>query len=362
MKIVDRYLTVHFLNPFVYCLLLFLFLYIVIDLFGNLDEILKANTAIRTLLQYYLSFVPIIFVQTTPLAALIATSYSLGNLNKNNEITALRASGLSVLRIVSPYLLSGLLVSAMIMLINDSVVPQATLVSQKIKEERIELKTSQETQGILKDVTLYGHGNRMYYIQSFDTKKALFKNITMLVHDDRHVIREKVVAKSGRYLEGEWTFYDSISYSLGTKGQILGEPLFQAQKTIPIPETPEEFGQARKNLDSMSFRELLSYIRILESGGYRPNRELIALHSKIAIPFITFVAVLLGIPAVLSTSNRGSGTWVGIVISISMGLLVYGLLAVCLALGRAHLLPPAVASWFTNALFIGIGGTMLAKT
>ena len=362
MKIIDRYLTIQFLNPFVYCLFLFLFLYIVLDLFGHLDEILKARTSFGTLFQYYLSFVPIIFVQTTPLAALLATAYSIGNLKKNSEITALRASGLSVLRIVAPFLVSGFAVSLRILVINDQVVPQATLVSREIKESRIELKSPLESQGILKNVTLYGGGNRMFYIKTFDTHKALLRGIIILVHDARNVVREKILAKSGRWLNDEWVFYDTVTYRLGTKGQVLGDPYRQDQTILAIPESPEDFTKSHRDPDLMSFRELYNYIGKLRSGGYRPTRELIALHSKIALPFITFVAVLIGIPAVLRTSNRGGGTWIGICISISMGLMVYVIMAISLALGRAHVLPPVFSAWLTNVLFSVLGGFFLTRS
>jgi lipopolysaccharide export system permease protein len=362
MKIIDRYLIINFINPFVYCLFLFLFLYVVLDLFGHVDEILKAKTSLGTLFQYYLSFVPIIFVQTTPIAALLATSYSIGNLKKNSELTAMRASGISVWRIVAPFVVCGFAASILTLVINDRFVPQATMVSKKIKEERIELKTPQEKKGVMNDVTLYGDNNRMFYVRTFDTQKNILKDMIILRHDSRNVIRERVSVQEARWIDSEWHFFNATFYQLGTRGQVLGDPVYHPQMIYKMNEEPKNFSTLHKNPDLMSFSELLDYIHRLRVSGYHPTREVIALHQKVALPFITFVAVILGIPAVLRTSNRGGGVWMGIVISIAVGLFVYVVMAICLSLGRAQFLPSWLAAWLTNIMALGAGGYFLAKS
>ncbi|MDD5237146.1 MAG: LptF/LptG family permease, partial [Candidatus Omnitrophica bacterium] len=77
MRILDRYILKSMWNTFIGCVLLFLFLYVIIDLFSNLDDLLKQRVAIELLAKYYLAFLPIIFVQTSPIACLLATVYSL---------------------------------------------------------------------------------------------------------------------------------------------------------------------------------------------------------------------------------------------------------------------------------------------
>ena len=85
MKILDRYITKKFIFPLVYYLFLFIFLYVIMDIFGHLDEILRNKVPLNILLQYYISFTPLIFVQTVPIATLLATVYMLSALNKSNE-------------------------------------------------------------------------------------------------------------------------------------------------------------------------------------------------------------------------------------------------------------------------------------
>lgn len=103
MKIIDRYISREFLFPFVNCMVLFVSLYVIIDLVSRLEDILKNHVDISVLLQYYLAFLPIIFVRTAPIAVLLSTLYVLGNFSKYNEITALKASGQNVWRIALPF-------------------------------------------------------------------------------------------------------------------------------------------------------------------------------------------------------------------------------------------------------------------
>lgn len=112
MRILDRYILRSVLAVFFGCLLVFLFLYIIIDVFSHLDDILKQRVELLLLLKYYGSFLPIIFVQVTPICCLLSTLYAFGKLNRDNEIIAMRSSGLSVLQITKTIIIFGLVVSA----------------------------------------------------------------------------------------------------------------------------------------------------------------------------------------------------------------------------------------------------------
>ena len=125
MLILDRYILKSVLNIFVVCLLTFLFLYVIIDLFANLADILQQKIPLQILVQYYVSYLPIIFVQVAPIACLLSTLYTFGKMNRDNEIIAMRAAGLSILQITKTVILLGFLISIFIFWTSDKIVPQA---------------------------------------------------------------------------------------------------------------------------------------------------------------------------------------------------------------------------------------------
>lgn len=133
MRILDRYILKSAILIFLTCLLTFLFLYIIIDVFSHLEEILREKIALGILKQYYLSYLPIIFVQVAPIACLLATIYTFGKLNRDNEIIAMRSSGLSIWQITKTIIIFGAIVSVFVFWANERLVPASLSLNEKIK-------------------------------------------------------------------------------------------------------------------------------------------------------------------------------------------------------------------------------------
>ena len=112
MKILKRYVLGEFLKPYFGCLILFISLSWIIDLFEHIDEIVKARVPLFVLCDYYFSLTPYIFVQISPIIIILATIYTLGSLNKNNEIMAIKAIGVNLWSIIGIFIGFGLLVPA----------------------------------------------------------------------------------------------------------------------------------------------------------------------------------------------------------------------------------------------------------
>ncbi|MBU0744744.1 MAG: LptF/LptG family permease, partial [Gammaproteobacteria bacterium] len=133
MKIINRYVFGEFLKPFAWCTILFLFLYYIIDLFENLDEIIKAKMPLYILADYYFSLSPFIFVKICPIIILLATIYTLSNLNRNNEIMAIKAIGINLWSIIWIFLTFGVILSSICFSINELVVPDSYTHALNIK-------------------------------------------------------------------------------------------------------------------------------------------------------------------------------------------------------------------------------------
>ena len=134
MKIIKKYVIGEFLKPFLWCLTLFVTLYWIIDLFDNLDEIVKAQVPIYVLCDYYFSLTPFIFVKIIPIIILLATVYTFNTFNKNNEIIAIKAIGVNLWSIIWLFLLFGLVVSAASFLTNELVLPDSYIHALNLKE------------------------------------------------------------------------------------------------------------------------------------------------------------------------------------------------------------------------------------
>ena len=154
MKIIDRYILREFLFPLMYCLFAFFILYIVADLFQNLDDFIEMRMSLVNVLLYYFFFLPNVLVLTVPFAVMLGLLYELGNLGRHNELTAMRASGVKLVRIVMPLVVSAFLLSLCILAVSEFILPISNYQSEKIRsmteEKSIHLKEI-----IIKDVAFY---------------------------------------------------------------------------------------------------------------------------------------------------------------------------------------------------------------
>ena len=361
MKIIDRYISKNFIMSFLWCLFVFVIMAVIIDIFSFIDDIVKYKIPFQSIFAFYFYYIPTIFIQITPMAALLSTIYILSDLNKNNEITAMKSSGIGLWRILAPLLVIGFMISAVTFIINDRVIPLTSKVSQMIRRDELEKHKSDTSKTrIIDNVAVYGMGNRILFARSYDTGNKKLTDIIIHEHDVSENLVSKTTAQSGIWTGNSWKFTRVIIYKVDNSGKILGSPEFYPEKIIPLKERPRDFASREWKSDFMSHRELSKYIENFRNSGMKiMNSLLVDLHYKAAFPFISLIIIMVAAPFALLTM-RG-GVMIGIGMSIVIGLLYYAVIAISLALGRAGIFPPIIAAWFGNAVFAAFGIYLLNK-
>jgi lipopolysaccharide export system permease protein len=361
MRILDRYLVNRFALSLLYCLCLFSVLFIVIDIFNNLDEFLKSGVHLKIILTYYLYSVPVILVQIVPMAVLVSTLYVLGSLSRHNEITAMRASGVSSFHILAPYLFIGAVISFTIFLVSERVVPLTSVTSTSIMEGLIEKGKKTMEERSIQNATLFTKGNRMVYAREYELATDTLYDIVLFEDDPHRLMHTKVAAKKGVYKDGRWRFYETIEYHMDRRGELEGEPRFSDSMTIALEAKPEDFLRESLQIEYMNTQQLDEYIRHLRSVSRKLVQKMrVDFHYKIAFPFVSFIVMLIGAPLAMR-SERG-GTLKGIGTSLGVVMLYYGINSIALALGKGGALPPVFSAWFSNLFFASVGLYLIRKS
>jgi lipopolysaccharide export system permease protein len=364
MRILDRYVLKSIISIFFSCIFVFLFLYVVIDLLSNLDEILKHQATLALLIRYYLSYLPIMFVQVSPFACLLSTVYTFGKLNQNNEIIAMRSSGLSIFEITRNALIFGFLISLAVFWVNDRFVPVSLTENQKIKiqiEEGTKKGRPNKNEAI-NNLTLYGLRNRLFFISRFLPATKTLEGITILEQDENQNLTKKIIATRGIYQDGLWKFYQSITYKFDINGQVINEPDYLEEEIMTIPETPETLASLRQKPEQMNIRQMEDYIWILsKSGATSVIRNLkVDLYQRFTLPFTSIIIILLGIPFSLLMRKRATGMS-SIGVSIIVGFLYYVLDAIFLAIGKSGLLMPILAASLSHIIILSGSLYLIAR-
>ena len=310
MRILDRYILKSIFGIFLGCLLAFFSLYIIIDVFSHLDEILKQSANLSLLLKYYLGYLPIIFVQVTPIACLLSTLYTFGHLNRNNEIIAMRAAGLSILEITKTVISFGIIASILVFWVNDKFVPRSLSLTQKIKNqmETQNLKIKEKEPEFVRYLYVLGLKNRLFSIDKFYPATNTMEGIIILEQDEEQNVIKKIIADKGVYINGLWTFYKCITYNY-VQDQIIEEPKYREEEIMVIPETPAELLNQRQSPDFMTISELDSYIgKLSKSGALSVVKNFqVDLYHRYFFPLTSIIIIFLGIPFALRMKKRATG-------------------------------------------------------
>jgi lipopolysaccharide export system permease protein len=308
--------------------------------------ILENRVGLDILKQYYLTYLPAIFVQICPFSCLLATLYTFAKLNQNNEIIAMRSSGLSIFQITKTVIIFGVIVSVFVFWINDKFVPSSRLLNENAKKaiETGKKKIKDKEPEVIEPLAIYGLKNRLFFANKFYPSNNTMEDITILEHDAKQDITKKIVADKGVYTDGLWRFYRSITYTFDENGQLEETPQFFEEEIMTITETPEDFINQRQSVDFMSVSQIEEYIwRLSKSGAVTVIRNLkVDLYQRFASPLTSLIIIFLGIPFSLKIKKRATGLS-SLGLSLMLGFLYYVLNAISIALGKAGLLLPLLA-------------------
>ena len=291
---------------------------------------------------------------------LLATIFLLGNLNRHNEIIALRASGVDTLRIISPLLLIGLAISLGVFLINDRLVPQAS-VTMKMTDDLYFRKYKWERNQQLENITIFGKDGRLFYARTYDIKNKVLSDVVLLEHDKNQVLKRKITAQRMEWTGDKWRFIGCDVFRFDKEGNVLGKPaIFRVPKIIQFNQKPEDLLKEQTQPEFMNYGQLKEYVRILDLESKSTARKLLVdMYYKLSVPFTGLVIMLIGIPFALKRTRTKAMGSIGIALAIS--IIYYVVNAMFLALGKGGLVPPIIAAWAANAGFAAFGIYLISK-
>ncbi len=325
--------------------------YLLIDFIEKIDNFVDKSASISTLMLYFMSSLPLIFVRITPLAILMAAFMTIGSLSRTGEITAMRAGGLSLIQIARPLFTMTIFITVGIVLIQELVVPISARTMKGIWNIQIQGEAGPQ---VVRDKIWYRSGNQMIYIGQAQPGAGRLQNISIFDLNDRFNIEKRVDAQRAVFKDNSWAFFDTVERHFSPiTGEII-EQSSAAKTSLPFQKTPENFKHVETAPGELTFFELDREIVRLRTEGYSTVRQEVDMQTHIAAPFACIVMVLLGIPFALHR-GRSASLASGIVISILVGVSYFILNSISTVFGYSGILPPAIATWAANIIFALIG-------
>ena len=357
--ILDEYLLRDFVLFLTMIVATFLLLLLVFTLFELLGDILRNQVSPLTVGEYLLNVAPYFLYNTTPLSMLLAVLVTFGLLQRSNEITAIKATGISVYRVIVPVLLASTVVAGVLFLSDQLYLPY-TNKRQDALRNRIKGKPAQ-TYLRPDRKWIFGQHSDIYYYQFFDPDRDVFGGISVYRFDPRTFqITSRISAERAHWSDrmNRWV------YEQGWERELNGPAIENYRRfdvtTFPeLSEAPSYFKKEVKQSSEMSYDELRNYIHDLQQSGFDVVRLRVQLHKKIAYPLITLVMAILAVPFALSAGKRSAIA--GVATAIGIGVVYWTLSGLFEAMGNLSQLPPAVAAWSPDIVFGFIGGYLILR-
>ncbi len=363
--IIDEYVMGSFLRSFALVLVSLCALFLIFTFFELIGDIIRYRTPLVTVGEYLLNLIPFILYNVTPLCSLLAVLITFGALSRTSELTAMKATGISLYRVAAPVLLVAAMLSVSLFAFDEGYLPAANrrqeALRSVIKGKPAQTFERPDRKWISGQSFRNGEPARIFYYQFFDPDKDVFANLTVFEFEPGSFqLTRRIFATSAHWDDhvNRWVMENGWQRTFN-KETISSYQTFTVSTFPEIREQPGYFKKEFRPSQEMSYSELARYITDLKQSGFDTVRLRVQLNHKLAYPLITLVMAILALPFALSAGKRSSLAGVGAALAIAI---TYWVIAgVFENLGAVNSLPAAMAAWSPDLLFAMLGGYLFLR-
>lgn len=332
-------------------------LFVVINFFETIDEFIINHVEPEICIRYYLFMIPQIFFLMIPNATLLATVICVGTLSQNNELTAMRAGGISLSFIIAPILMVAFFITLFAIVSNEFIVPYTNQRANYIL--RVEIRKG-TPRSFIQENRIWYHtkDNSFWNIEYLNPQTNTFKGVHIYFYESESpsTLMKRIDARTATHDGKYWIFEDVFVRNFNNYS--YPESKFFKLARYQFKERPEDFYRIERKQEEMSLRNIYQYSQKLQKEGLNPIRYQVDLHYKISYPFICVIMVLIGIPFSLRSSRSG-GIVFSCGISIIVGFIYYYFFTMSISLGHGGILPPWLSAWGINIIGMATGFYLL---
>ncbi len=356
MNRIDFYTSKLFWGYFIGALLVFVTIFSAVDAMSMMVNYKGVDTS--ALLRYYAYAFPDGIEKMLPVACLMGTVLTLSTLNKANELVALHAAGMSLLRIATPLLIAVILVSGLFYFIGDRIGPSMT--RQKNYIFYHEIKKMPGMYSVVKtDRIWYRSKNSIFNIKTLNPEASKAQGLTLYLFSEAWDLLQMMTAQEVEIKGKQWNLTNGSVTLFAADSSFPLTSAFK-QKSITMSEDSKDLTSTGQTSDMLSQNELSQFISKNKEAGLDTTHYEVDYHAKFAFSFAGIVMCLLGIPFSVSRSRTG-GTFINIGICMALVFVYWVLYSSSLTLGGHGYFPAVIAAWLPGVLMGGLGLYLLKR-
>jgi LPS export ABC transporter permease LptG/LPS export ABC transporter permease LptF len=337
----------------------FLTLMLVFTFFELLGDIVRNRVPLVLVGAYLLNVTPYFLYNTAHMSVLLAVLVTFGIMQRTNEVTAMKATGISIYRVILPVLVLAAIIATGLFFFDQFYLPKANKRQDALRNE---IKGKPAQTYLRPDRKwIFGQGSSIWYYEFYEPDQNRFGSLSIFEFDPKtFALTRRIYASRAHWNENleKWVFEQGWARKFqGTA--IDNYDTFDVRTFAELREPPNYFKKEVKQSSEMNYNELKNYIHDLQQSGFDVVRLRVQLQKKFAFPIITFVMAVLAVPFALSTGKRG--TVAGVATAIGIAVVYFIAAGLFEAMGNANQLPPVLAAWSPDVLFALAGGYLILK-
>jgi LPS export ABC transporter permease LptF/LPS export ABC transporter permease LptG len=357
--LIDDYLLRDFVLNFAMIVGAMVVLSLIFTVFELLGDVLRNQVSPWIVGEYLLNVTPYFLYNIAQYGVLLTVLITVGLMQRYNEVTALKATGVSIYRIIVPVLLAGALVAGGLFLSDQFYLPHAN----KRQDALLNQIKGRPPQTYLNPYRkwIFGQHSTIYYYQFFDSDKNQFAELSAFQFNPATFqLVSRIHAGRARWADNLNRWVCEQGWERSFHGSAIQDYRpFDVSTFAELSEPPPYFKKEVRQSLEMNYEQLSRYIHELQQSGFEVVKLKVQLHKKIAFPVITFVMGVLAIPFALSAGRRG--TMAGVATAIGIAVVYTVISGLFEAMGNISQLPPALAAWSPDIIFALLGGYLILK-
>jgi LPS export ABC transporter permease LptG/LPS export ABC transporter permease LptF len=366
LLILDDYVLKTFANFLILIVSSFLVLTLIFDFFELLTDIIKNKVPPFIVGKYLLNEAPAMLYLMTPLGVLLAVLVAFGLMQKSNEITAMKATGISFYRTIIPILFIATALAGGLFLLDQWYLPYANKTAETLRNS-IKARPAQTYRRPFR--WIFGQSGKdsdtdwkIYYYKLYDPDRDQFGGLSSFeLAPHTFQITRRVYAARAEWRENLHKWVLENGWERAFNGDSVTDFRQFEVETLPhMNEPPSYFKKEVRQSQEMNYDELRAYIHDLQQSGFDVVRLRVQLQKKIAYPLITLVMAVLAVPFSLTAGRRGALS--GVAVALLIAVVYFVTAGLFEAMGNVSQLPPTIAAWMPDLIFGFAGGYMILKT
>lgn len=357
MRILDRYALQTFLLPWLCVTFGFAFLFVIIDLIDRIGDFLDGGAGFLQVIAYYGRFLTSVWEYLAPISLLLGLLFALYQLTRNNEIIAMRASGISIYRVLLPFLILGVGISVLTMWITTGMAPRNLKWTSQFVESM-----KRPDANIVRDIRFRDPvSERSWDVDTLDLNTLEMTGVNVFLRrPDTRTLQRLVRAESARWLDTHWAFHNVTTQHYSEMGYPQGRPQQdEVLLMLDLTESPEHIMLEAIAEEHMTSNEIRAYLAGRPVSDASTARLQTQLHTRLAYPWLSLVTVMMSVP--FSTQTARKGVFTGIMLCLLLFFSLFFTMSLFKALGQGGHIAPWIAGWAPTMIYGILGIVLLRK-